>query len=65
MCVLTHTSTSSAQILFSFYIITIITVLYINLWSEPFYPGVYIMSVAFEPWEEFGPKANLTGGKSF
>lgn len=65
ICVLMHTSTSSIQILFSFYIITIITVLYTNLWPDPFYTGVCIVSVAVEPWEEFGPKANLTGGNSF
>lgn len=63
--VLTHTSKSSVQIVFSFYIITIITALYINLWPDPFYTGVYIMLVAFESREDFGPKANLTGGNSF
>lgn len=60
-----YTSKSSVQILFSFYIIRIITVLYIKLWPDPFHTGIYIMSVAFEPWEEFGPRANLTGGNTF
>lgn len=53
------------QMLFYFYIFTIITIIYINLYPYVFYTGIYIMPVAFELWGEFGSRTNLPVGNSF